>query len=363
MYFDNIYFAKADAPSAPTSAPTAPTAVAADVVSLYSEAYTTTSGFDLPKWANSQVLLSDTTIASNKVLKGDQFTFQGFQFDAVDATAKGLGKMHLDIWSKDTTPVKVYVISAGQDSEYVEVTPTAGAWKAVDIDLSAFTKIDKTKIIQVKMDTGIQPTTKTMYFDNIYFAKADAPSAPSTGPAAPTELSANVKSLFSDSYAPVDSAAWSTSWDRVNGPESVTLAGNNAVKKYTGVDVIGIEPATTLDIRTMDTFHIDVWRTDATADFKIKLVDFGSNGIWGTSAPDGDNVEHELIFNATNGNAVAANQWVSLDIPLSHFTGLTSKGHLAQLLLSSHKYDSSGAPIGSGESLWIDNVYFYNNVL
>ncbi|NBP46267.1 MAG: hypothetical protein EBU72_13825, partial [Betaproteobacteria bacterium] len=173
---------------------------------------------------------------------------------------------------------------------------------------------------------------------------------------APTELQANVKSLYSDSYTsvPAGGTTWSTDWDQVTGPESVSLAGGNAAKKYTGVSYIGIEPSQTLNVGDMDTFHIDVWRTDATADFKIKLVDFGANGVW---EQGGDNVEHELVFNVTNSNAVAANQWVSLDIPLR------SKGHLAQLILSSHKYGSDGAPVGSGESLWVDNVYFYNNVL
>ncbi|NBX30962.1 hypothetical protein EBR04_11070, partial [bacterium] len=94
----------------------------------------------------------------------------------------------------------------------------------------------------------------------------------------------------------------------------------------------GIEPSSTLDISDMDTFHMDVWRTDASADFKIKLVDFGANGKWGTDVPDGDNVEHEIVFNSNNANAIAANQWVSLDIPLSQFTGLTTREHFAQLV-------------------------------
>jgi hypothetical protein len=63
----------------------------------------------------------------------------------------------------------VYVISDGQDTESVEVVPTAGAWKSVDIALSSFTKINKAAIFQVKLDTAIQPITKVMYFDNIYF--------------------------------------------------------------------------------------------------------------------------------------------------------------------------------------------------
>ena len=352
MYFDNIYFGKPAAPSAPTSAPTAPTAQASDVVSLYSDAYTTTAGFDIPFWGQSK-MVADTTIASNKVLKGDAFTYQGFQFDAIDATAKGLGKLHLDIWSKDATPVKVYVISAGQDSEYVEVTPTAGAWKAVDIDLSAFTKIDKTKIFQLKLDTGIQPTTKEMYFDNIYFDKPAAPSAPTSAPSAPTKASENVKSLFSESYTAAVDASWSTSWDSVTGPENVTLS-NNSIKKYTNLNFLGIEPASMLNVANMDTFHIDVWRSNAAADFKIKLVDFGANGGYG----GGDDKEHEIVFNATNNNAIAADKWVSLSIPMSQFAGMTTKEHFAQLVMASTIGDQA-----SGESLWIDNVYFSSTVI
>ena len=156
--------------NAPTTAPTAPTALAANVKSLYSEAYTTTGGFDLPFWGQAQ-MLSDVTVAGNKVLKGDQFTYQGFQFDAIDATTLGLTSLHIDIWSADATPVKAYVISAGQDTESVDIVPTAGAWKGVDIPLSSFTKINKGAIFQLKLDTAIQPVTKVMYFDNIYFAK------------------------------------------------------------------------------------------------------------------------------------------------------------------------------------------------
>ena len=156
--------------TAPTTAPTAPTALAANVKSLYSDAYTSVAGFDIPNWGQGQ-MVSDVTVASNKVLKGDLFTYQGFQFDAINATTLGLTSLHIDVWSADATPVKAYIISAGQDSESVEIVPTAGAWKGVDIPLSSFTKINKGAIFQLKLDTAIQPTTKVMYFDHIYFTK------------------------------------------------------------------------------------------------------------------------------------------------------------------------------------------------
>ena len=117
------------------------------------------------------------------MLKGDQFTYQGFQFDAINATTLGLTSLHIDIWSADATPVKAYVISAGQDTESVDIVPTAGAWKGVDIPLSSFTKINKGAIFQLKLDTAIQPVTKVMYFDNIYFSK---PSSGGSVASAPT---------------------------------------------------------------------------------------------------------------------------------------------------------------------------------
>ena len=175
LYVDNIYFGGSGGvvtpPAvAPTNAPTPPSVAAANVKSLYSEAYTTTGGFDIPNWGQSQIV-SDVTVAGNKVLMGDRFTYQGFQFDALNATTLGLTFLHIDIWSADATPVKAYIISAGQDTESVDIVPTAGAWKGVDIPLSSFTKINKSAVFQVKLDTTIQPTTKVMYFDNLYFWK------------------------------------------------------------------------------------------------------------------------------------------------------------------------------------------------
>jgi len=73
------------------------------------------------------------------------------------------------------------------------------------------------------------------------------------------------------------------------------------------------------------------------------LVDFGADGKFA----GGDDKEHEITVNAP-----AQNTWVSLDIPLSDFTGLTTRAHIAQLIYV-------GAPSGSN-TVYIDNVYFHN---
>ena len=82
------------------------------------------------------------------------------------------------------------------------------------------------------------------------------------------------------------------------------------------------------------------------------VVDFGANGEW--EATNSDNVEAELSFNNAGNPPIEGNQWVGLDIPLSDFTGLTSRESLAQLIISGG---------GAGDVVWLDNIYLYNNAV
>jgi hypothetical protein len=94
----------------------------------------------------------------------------------------------------------------------------------------------------------------------------------------------------------------------------------------------------------MTHFHLDVWIPDVTT-FKVKLVDFGADGAF----DGGDDVEHELTFDGASTPAMVAGSWVGLDIPLASFTGLTTRAHLAQLIVSSN----------SRATAYVDNVYFH----
>ena len=86
---------------------------------------------------------------------------------------------------------------------------------------------------------------------------------------------------------------------------------------------------------------MDVWSADYTV-FGIKLVDFGADGAFG----GGDDAEHQINFDAPMQGS-----WVSMDIPLSDFTGLTSQGHIAQYIIV-------GQPTGA-TTVYMDNIYFY----
>ena len=61
----------------------------------------------------------------------------------------------------------------------------------------------------------------------------------------------------------------------------------------------------------------------------------------------GDDSEQELTFNASTTPALTPGTWSALDIPLSDFTNLAGRAHLAQLLLA------------GTSTVFVDNVYLH----
>ena len=183
------------------------------------------------------------------------------------------------------------------------------------------------------------------YFDNISFhpqGTVQGPTEPAPTPTIPEE---NVISLFCNAYtdAPVDT--WSAEWDQADVSD-VQIDGDD-VKLYTNLVYAGIEfVSQTIDATGMTHYHMDLWTPDNTSApsvFKVKLVDFGADGAYG----GGDDAEDELIFDE---NTMDSEVWVSLDIQLSDFVGLTTTGHLAQLIIS-----------GDPNTVYVDNIYFYDD--
>jgi len=190
----------------------------------------------------------------------------------------------------------------------------------------------------------------TVFVDNVYlYEKAsggETPTEPATPAPTPAFAAADVKSLFSNAYPNLTVDTWSATWCNANVAD-IQIAGDD-VKHYTGLVFAGIEfTAQPVDASDMTHFYMDFWTpdpTDAPAVLKIKLVDFGAGGTF----QGGDDVEHELVLNAATTPAIATGTWVSLDIPLSDFTGLTTTGHVAQLIIS-----------GDPNVVYIDNVLFH----
>ena len=165
--------------------------------------------------------------------------------------------------------------------------------------------------------------------------------APTVAAPTPTRKAANVISLFSDVYnnEPVDT--WKTDWSSATFKD-VSVSGN-ATKKYAALGFVGIETiANKIDAAAMTHIRLDVWTADATS-FGIKLVDFGADGTFG----GGDDVEHQIDFPSP-----ALKEWISYEVQLSDFTGLTTRSNIAQCILV-------GPPTGAS-TIFVDNLYFSN---
>ncbi len=353
VYVDNLFFHKEGGvtPTEPTVAAPTPTQNAANVISLFSDAYT---NVPVDTWRTdwSSAVFEDITIAGNATKKYSALDFVGIETVANQLDVSEMEFFHMDVWSPNFTLLGIKLVDFGADGAFgggddvehqVNINaPAQSTWVSLDIPLSDFAGLTTTSHIAQYILVA-QPTgSATVYVDNMFFHKEGGvvPTEPTVAAPTPTQNAANVISLFSDAYTNVPVDTWRTDWSSAVF-EDVTVAGN-PTKKYSALDFVGIETvANQLDVSQMEFFHMDVWSPNFTV-FGIKLVDFGADGAFG----GGDDVEHQV-----NINSPAQATWVSLNIPLSDFTGLTTKQHIAQYILV-------GQPTGS-TTVYVDNVYFY----
>lgn len=174
-----------------------------------------------------------------------------------------------------------------------------------------------------------------------------APIQPTVAAPTPTVDASKVISMFSNAYTNVTVDTWNTRWLYSTAEESyIQIAGDDVIR-YRNLNFVGIEfSSQTIDATNMTHFHLDIWTPDPTnapKSFKVLLVDFGANNTYG----GGDDASHEVTITAPT---LSTESWVSINIPLTNFTGLTSRANLAQLVLS-----------GDLPNIYLDNVYFYNN--
>ncbi len=354
LYIDNIYFYKSGGGTAtePTAAAPTPTRDAASVISMFSGAYTNVT-VDTWKTDWSAATYEEVSVAGNPTKKYSALNFVGIETGTAPINATAMTHLHLDVWSPDITNFGVKLVDFGANGVFgggddVEhqinyASPAKGVWVSYDIPLSDFTGLTTKAHLAQYILVG-QPTgASTIFVDNLYFYSGGAAATEPTAAApTPTRNAASVISMFSGAYTNVTVDTWKTDWSAATY-EEVSVAGN-PTKKYSALNFVGIETGTApINATAMTHLHLDVWSPEIT-NFGVKLVDFGANGVFG----GGDDVEHQI-----NYASPAKGVWVSYDIPLSNFTGLTTKAHLAQ-------YIFVGQPTGS-TTIWVDNIYFYTD--
>jgi hypothetical protein len=349
-YFDNITFS-AGAVTAPTTAAPAPTRPSTDVISMFSNTYTNKT-VDTWRTSWSAATLTDLQIAGNDTKKYSSLDFVGIE--TVGANVLDISSMlyfHVDAWTADLTEFKVKIVDFGADGAFaggddkehqVTLTPKQNEWNSFDIPMSDFTGLTTKKHIAQLIFVGTPPGSGTVFIDNVYYHKTPIidPNTPQTAAPTPTFASTDVMSLFSNAYTNKTVDTWRTSWSAATLTD-VQIAGNET-KKYSALDFVGVETlgANKIDASTMTHFYLNAWTPNLTA-FKVKLVDMGADGVLG----GGNDKEHELTLSAPT-----LNSWNTYDIPLTSFTGLTTRANIGQLIFV-------GNPTGAG-TVFIDNVLF-----
>ncbi|CAM3401594.1 CBM11 domain-containing protein [Flavobacterium longum] len=166
FYADNIYFESDGSviPTTPTTAAPTPSYPAANVTSIFSDAYTNVPGSDLtPNWGQLTTA-SQVSIAGNNTLKYAGLNYQGLQL-ASGIDVSGRNFLHLDYYSANSTALNVYLISPGPvEKLYALTVPTTAGWNSVDIPLASFAPVNLTNVIQLKFDGS-----GDIFLDNILF--------------------------------------------------------------------------------------------------------------------------------------------------------------------------------------------------
>lgn len=165
----------------------------------------------------------------------------------------------------------------------------------------------------------------------------------------PTKDPANVISVFSDAYTNINVDYYNGYWQPFQTTQSADFqVGNDKVLNYTNFNFVGIQVTSpTVSIASKAFLHLDLYLPDNVAPgaiFKVRVLDFGANGIPG----GGDDVSD--ILTLTNP-ALAARTWLSYDIPFGSLPLLTTKGHFGQIIME-------GSNISN---FFADNIYFWSN--
>ncbi len=262
-----------------------------------------------------------------------------FVFDATNKIVK------IMVYKPVVSPVAIKFETGSAPVELQVSNNLINQWEELTFDFNDYIGNSYSRLVIIP-DFTDRTQDNLIYLDNIRIPEGNVapPLVPTVAAPTPTDDPLAVISLFSNAYTNVTVDTWSAVWDAADVAD-VQIAGNDT-KLYTNLNYAGIEfTSQTIDATDMTHFNMDIWTPSPTAlpaVFRIKLVDFGANGVYG-----GDDTEHELTFNASSTPPLESTNWISYHIPLTDFVGLVTKAHLAQLIIS-----------GTIPTVYVDNVYF-----
>ena len=153
------------------SAPNPSSRNEADVISIFSDAYTDIAGSDFyPNWGQNTIY-TDFDLNGDKIIQYSNLNYQGIDIGA-EIDASSMETLHIDIWTADATSIDIYPLPNGvqpADERFVTKTLVANQWNSFEIPMTDFTgqnlPVDKLKQFKF-VGSG------SVFIDNLYFYKA-----------------------------------------------------------------------------------------------------------------------------------------------------------------------------------------------
>lgn len=282
-----------------------------------------------------------------------KLTFMGFS-DGDRTIVVGVG-LNEGPWTAVTETINL--TSTPQTFELTLITNFASANSRIIFDMGAdtgFVGIDDVilEITTTTCNNGVQDGDET----GIDCGGSCAPciEAPTTAaPTPPNRPAADVVSIFSDAYSNIGFDNFDAGWCGGAATTLVTIEGNNTLQKNPGVVCHGIDFQTNRQNLTEFThIHFDFYITDTDLIgdvFNLKLVNF-----------NGGNAESSALEVNINGGStpqLVANQWVSVDVPITALGGVVA-GSLAR-----NDVAQIGITTAMVDNVWYDNIYLHKNTL
>ena len=331
----------------------------ATTIANFSETGVTATGFGNMDAA----VITDPNVSTNKVLQlvkpTNGETWAGGTINTCGAGKIGTiptlplsstnKKVSLRVYSPVAgIPVRMKLEDASDSTHSVEAevnVTAANTWETLTFDFS--NQVSGTAALNTSYTfnkASVFPnfgttisTARIFYVDDLKFIGSssvslncpDAPVAgvPSTAAPTPTDLAANVISIYSDSYPGKVGLDTNPNWGQNTQTTTATVAGN-LTQKYTNFNYQGIDFASSpVNVSTFTSLHIDLWSDDATA---VDVYIIGGGAESSVRVP------------------LTASTWKSINIPLSSYTA-GDKSAIIQIKLVSPT---------PGTTVYMDNLYF-----
>ena len=204
-------------------------------------------------------------------------------------------------------------------------------WEEVTFNFSAKIGSTYNRIVIIPDFTFAgRPTDNVLYFDNIQVPDGfilPPLAEPTTVPPVPTQLAENVISVYSEAYTNIPGTNFNPGWGQSTAVTiNYNAAGNNTLK-YASLNYQGTQ-YTTQNVSGYEYLHVDFWTPNSTA-LNFFLISPGNEKPY--SLP------------------IAAETWVSVDIPLSHYVPPVNLADVFQF-----KVDGNG-------TVYFDNWYFWKS--